>query len=81
MEPEEFGKLVGRVLRDPKKLYILSLVLIVLFPPINRVPSTRAFFEGWHFISKLGGIYHINMSYIAIEFAIVTIAFLLFRKK
>ena len=81
MSPEKFGKLIGMVIYDPKKLYILSLFLIVLFPPINRVPSTRAFFEGWHFISKLGGIYHINMSYIAIEFAIVTIAFLIFRKR
>tara|TARA_Y100000768_G_C23761050_1_gene578599 strand:- start:350 stop:595 length:246 start_codon:yes stop_codon:yes gene_type:complete len=81
MEAEKFGKFIGSIIHDPRKLYLISLVLIILFPPINRVPSTRAFFEGWNFITKLGGIYHINITYISIEFAIVTVAFLLFRKK
>ena len=82
MEPEEFGKLIGNIFKDPRKLYLISLILIVIFPPIDRVPSaTRSFFEGWNFISKLGGIYHINLTYIGIEFAIVTVAFFLFKKK
>ena len=81
MEPEEFSKLIGKVLRDPKKLYIISLVLIVLFPPIDRIPGSKVWFDGWHFISKLGGYYHVNMPYIMIEFALVTFAFFLVRKK
>ena len=81
MEAEKTGKLVGKIIRDPKKLYIISLVLIFLFPPINRVPSEKSFFVGWDFITKLGGIYHINVTYILIEFAIVSIAYFLFRKK
>tara|TARA_X000000950_G_scaffold261821_1_gene332426 strand:+ start:59 stop:205 length:147 start_codon:yes stop_codon:yes gene_type:complete len=35
MEPEEFGKLVKKIISDPKKLYAISLVLIILFPPLT----------------------------------------------
>ena len=82
MEPEEFGKIIGKLLKDTKKLYIISLVIIFLFPPINRVPRPNMnFFEGWHFITKLGGVYHINLTYIIIEFVIVTVIYFVLKKK
>jgi len=80
MEPEEFGKLVKKIISDPKKLYAISLVTIVLFPPINFVTSIQQF-KGWFFITKLGGRYHINITYLIIEIALVTVLYYLFRKK
>lgn len=80
MEPEEFGKLVKKIISDPKKLYAISLVLIILFPPINFVTSISQF-KGWFFITKLGGFFHINIQYLIIEVALVTVLYYLFRKK
>ena len=80
MEPEEFGKLVKKILGDPKKLYAIALVLIVLFPPVNFAPGS-VMFKGWFFISKLGGYYVINTTYLIIEFFLITVIYYLFRKK
>jgi len=79
MEPEEFGKLVKKILGDPKKLYAIALVLIVLFPPVNFAPEVM--FKGWFFISKLGDYYVINTTYLIIEFILITVIYYLFRKK
>ena len=83
MEPEEFGKLVRKIISDPKKLYSIGLILIVLFPPINKVYtySERISFKGWGFITDLGGRYHINIIYLIIEFILITVLYYLFRKK
>ena len=83
MEPEEFGKLVKKIISDPKKLYSIGLILIVLFPPINRqmVYSDGNSFRGWGFITDLGGRYHINITYLIIEFVLITVLYYLFRKK
>jgi hypothetical protein len=80
MEPEEFVKLVKKIISDPKKLYAISLVLIILFPPINFVTRISQF-KGWFFITKLGGFYHINIQYLIIEVALVKVLYYLFRKK
>ena len=37
MEPEEFGKLVKKILSDPKKVYVIALIGIVIFPPTEML--------------------------------------------
>jgi hypothetical protein len=68
-------------LEKTKEIYVLSLIMIVLFPPFIRVRTNIEVFEGWKFISNLGGIKQIKISYLLIELALVTVVFLLFRKK
>ena len=86
MEPvnnveEKLGRFVKNIISDPKKLYAIGLILIVLFPPINKVMSRSTRFEGWEFITNLGGRYHINIAYLIIEFVLITVIYYLFRKK
>ena len=69
------------VLEKTKEIYVLSLIMIVLFPPFIRVRTNIEVFEGWKFISNLEGIKQIKISYLLIELALVTVVFLLFRKK
>jgi len=73
------GFLTG--LKKTKEIYVLSLIMIVLFPPLVRVRTNIEVFEGWKFISNLEGIKQIKISYLLIELALVTVVFLLFRKK
>ena len=86
MEPvnnveEKLGRFVKNIISDPKKLYVIGLILIVLFPPINRITSASTRFQGWEFITGLGGRYHINIPYLIIEFILITVVYYLFRKK
>ena len=87
MEPannfaEKLGKLVKIITSDPRKLYAVGLILIVLFPPINRVVSSENIrFQGWDFITSLGGRYQINITYLIIEFVLITVVYYLFKKK
>ena len=68
-----------------KKVYVLGLVLICLFPPLSRYYTTVSgvkadSFQGLMFISELGGTTQIKPFYLFIEIALITIIYLLFKK-
>jgi len=77
MEPEELGKSVKKIIGNPKKLYAIALVLIVLFPPIATRDGRP---KGWSFITDLEP-YRIDTTYLIIEFVVITVIYYLFRKK
>jgi hypothetical protein len=76
-------KNIKKILKDPRTYYVIALLVIVLYPPINDTwpRGKRSEFIGWDFISLLGGDYKINIPYIAIEFFIVSIIYFIYRKK
>lgn len=69
------------VLEKTKEIYVLSLIMIILFPPMASFRTNREVFEGWKFISNLTLTFQIKIPYLLIEVAFVTVVFLLFRKK
>ena len=74
-------KFAKKILSEPKKVYALALVLIVLFPPMDRVyQGVVQEFMGWNFITGLESRYQINVTYLLIELFLATILFFLFRK-
>ena len=79
---DEIFRFIKKIPREPKKIYAAALILIILFPPVNFVASGAVKrFEGWNFITSLGDRYHINITYLLIEFILATILFFLFRNK
>ena len=79
---DKIFRFIKKIPREPKKVYAVALILIVLFPPIDRVRSSGVHrFQGWDFITALGGRYQININYLIIEFVLITIIYYLFRKK
>tara|TARA_B100000959_G_C14652205_1_gene488800 strand:+ start:280 stop:552 length:273 start_codon:yes stop_codon:yes gene_type:complete len=79
---DEIFSFIKKIPREPKKVYAVALILIVLFPPINSVRSSGAHrFQGWDFITALGGRYQININYLIIEFVLITVIYYLFRNK
>ena len=68
-------------LEKTKEIYVLTLILIILFPPMASFRTNREVFEGWKFISNLTLTFQIKIPYLLIEVAFVTVVFLLFRKK
>ena len=73
------GRIAGFI-KTPFGIYLTSIILIVMFPPIETVNNT---FVGWGFITDLGGNIRINMIYFLSEIGIVTLVFFayLFLKK
>ena len=73
------GRIAGFI-KTPFGIYLTSIILIVMFPPIETVNNT---FVGWGFITDLGGNIRINMIYFLSEIGIVTLVFFayLFSKK
>lgn len=70
------------LLHDPRIYYIIALILILIYPPMNYLENLRfIYFDGWYPISYLGERYSINITYLGIEFIFITIVFLLFYKK
>ncbi len=78
---DEIFRFIKKIPREPKKVYAVALILIVLFPPIDRVFSSGTRFQGWDFITALGGRYQINITYLIIEFVLITVIYYLFRNK
>jgi len=75
------GKIFGFI-KTPFGIYLTSIVLIVLFPPIENSHTNS--FHGWGFINELGGSWRINMVYFLSEIGIVTLvyfAYFLSKKK
>ena len=73
---------IKKMLSEPKKIYALALILIVLFPPMDRVyEGVVQEFKGWNFITGLESRYQINLTYLLIELFLATILFFLFRNK
>ena len=73
------GRIAGFI-KTPFGIYLTSIILIVMFPPIETINNT---FVGWGFITDLGGNIRINMIYFLCEIGIVTLVFFayLFSKK
>ena len=73
-----------KILKDPRTYYVIALIVIFLYPPINQFyPSGRKDFVGWDFIGMVGynGRWHISIPVIAIEFFIVSVIYFIYRKK
>ena len=61
---------------SPFALYFISIILIVLFPPMNRnFGLNPGRFDGWDFIYYLGNGFEINVIYILLEIGIVTLVY------
>ena len=65
---------------DHKKIsfgvYLGFVILIILFPPIDfHYSSGRIRFEGWYFITDLGGDWKINIVYFLAEIGIVSLVY------
>ena len=69
------GKIFGFI-KTPFGIYLTSIVLIVLFPPIETRHTN--YFLGWDFISELGVGARINMVYFLSEIGIVTLVFFMY---
>ena len=65
------GRIAGFI-KTPFGIYLTSIILIVMFPPIETINNT---FVGWGFITDLGGNIRINMIYFLSEIGIVTLVF------
>ena len=76
-----FGKFIRSLLK-PFPIYLFFIILIVMFPPMEARYSNV--FQGWNFITDLGGVWKINMVYFLSEIGIVTLvyfAYFLSKKK
>ena len=65
---------------DNKKIafgvYLIFIILIILFPPIDwHRNAIRIEFEGWYFITDLGGDWKINVVYFLAEIGIVSLVY------
>ena len=65
------GRIAGFI-KTPFGIYLTSIILIVMFPPIETINNI---FIGWGFITDLGGNIRINMIYFLSEIGIVTLVF------
>jgi hypothetical protein len=70
-----FGKFIRSLLK-PFPIYLFLIILIVLFPPIET--SYTNSFQGWGFITELGGPWRINMIYFLSEIGIVTLVYFMY---
>ena len=79
---EKNNKTKKTILSDLRIYYVLALLGIILFPPMNYHESIKfIYFDGWYPISYLGDDMSLNLTYLTIEFIFITIVFLLFYKK
>jgi hypothetical protein len=72
----------AKVVLKPFPIYLFFIILIVMFPPMESRYSNV--FQGWNFITDLGGLLKINMVYFLSEIGIVTLvyfAYFLSKKK
>ncbi len=71
-----------KILKDLRTYYVIALIVIFLYPPIEEVYSRGTNeFLGWHFIDSVGGYVHINIPYITVELFIVSVIYFIYRKK
>ena len=66
---------------DLRIYYVIALILILIYPPMNYHEFKSNYFDGWYPISYLGEEFSINITYLAIEFIFITIVFMLFKKR
>ena len=66
-------------IKTPFGVYLIFIILIILFPPINwHLSSQRIDFLGWNFITALGGEDKINVVYFLGEVGIVTLVYFMY---
>ena len=74
---------IKKILKDGRTYYVIALLAILIYPPINSVWHKSSEFIGWFFISEFDWAdgYEINVPYIAIEFFVVSVIYFIYRKK
>ena len=71
------GKLFAFI-KTPFGLYLTSIILIILFPPMEWHQPSKIVFDGWSFINELGGSVKINVVYFFGEIGIVTLVYFIY---
>ena len=65
--------------KTPFGIYLIFIILIILFPPMDYYDSPRfPEFSGWWFITNLGGLSKINVIYFLGEIGIVTLVYFIY---
>ena len=82
---KEFLDNLIEFIKTPFGIYLILIILIILFPPMNNViqnltnPSKNIIsFYGWDFIYSLGGGLEINVVYVLMEIGIVTLVYFIY---
>jgi hypothetical protein len=66
-------------IKDAFIIYVVVLILIFLFPPMNIEESKNYVrFIGWNFISMLGGEIKIDIPYLLVEVGMATLVYIFF---
>jgi hypothetical protein len=66
-------------IKDAFIIYVVVLILIFLFPPMNIEESKNYVrFIGWNFISGLGGETKIDIPYLLVEVGMATLVYIFF---
>jgi hypothetical protein len=71
-------------MKNPFGIYLIFIILIILFPPMDWHQHSKIVFDGWSFIADLGGSIKINVIYFLGEIGIVTLVYFIYlqsRKK
>jgi hypothetical protein len=67
------------IIKDAFIIYVVVLILIFLFPPMNIEESKNYVrFIGWNFISMLGGEIKIDIPYLLVEVGMATLVYIFF---
>ena len=84
-EDNDFIDKVFDFVKNPFRFYLIFIILIVLFPPMNtNLGNSPGRFVGWDFIYWLGYGSEINVTYLLLEIGIVTLVYFIYlqsRKK
>jgi uncharacterized membrane protein YdcZ (DUF606 family) len=65
-------------MKNPFGIYLIFIILIILFPPMDWHQSSKIVFDGWSFITGLGGSVKINVIYFLVEIGIVTLVYFIY---
>jgi hypothetical protein len=65
-------------IKTPFGIYLTLIVLIILFPPMDWHQSSKIVFDGWSFITDLGGSVKINVIYFLGEIGVVTLVYFIY---
>ena len=75
---KEFPDNLIEFIKTPFGIYLILIFLIILFPPTDYHYSHKIDFNGWSFISDLGGNLKINIIYFLCEIGIGTLVYFIY---